>query len=121
MASKVANLPSPSEVRRSDLSRITAKAEVRFSDSPEILARKQQVGDYLNTARAALKWNLDELAAAVDRDPRLVKRWLAGDDNPPLHVLLSVPALWEKFVIAQAKDLPSCRVNTLISFEEKSA
>lgn len=114
MASTVAPLPSPGEVRRSDVSRVTAKADVRFSDEPVIHARKQQVGAWLDAARYALGWNLDELALALHKDARQVKRWIDGIDSVQLHAVVAVPALHREFVIAQARGLDACEVTTHI-------
>jgi glutathione S-transferase len=88
-----------------------AKANLRKAESADAL---KDIGECLDDARAELKWTLDRLAAELGRDPRQVRRWIAGDERTQVDVVFAVTELRAPFVVALAK-LAQCEVTTTIA------
>lgn len=86
------------------------KADLRKSESADAL---RELGTCLDDARSAVKWTLDQLAAELKRDPRQVRRWIAGEERTQVDVVFAVPELRKPFVIALAK-LAECSVETTV-------
>lgn len=84
-----------------------ARADVRKS------ASWADIGNCLEYARHAAGWNLDQLADALQRDPRQVRRWIAGEEQTQIAVVFGVPQLRAPFVIALAR-LAECDVETTV-------
>jgi ribosome-binding protein aMBF1 (putative translation factor) len=87
-----------------------AKAEVRKAENDEIQA---EIGGCLDYARREVGWTLDQLAAELGRDPRQIRRWIAGEETLQMHVAWKVQALRQPFVIALAK-LAACAIEVVI-------
>jgi hypothetical protein len=77
-----------------------AKADLR---KPETRAYWAEIGGCLDSARRAAGWNLDELSAELKRDPRQVRRWIAGEEQTQIAVVFAVEALRAPFVVALAR------------------
>jgi hypothetical protein len=67
-----------------------AKADLRKAENVE---KPADIGGCLDFARNYVGWNLDQLAAALKRDPRQVRRWIANEENIQLGVVWKVKAL----------------------------
>lgn len=88
-----------------------ASADLRKSETRDFLA---DIGSCLNVARHSVGWNLDELANALGRDPRQVRRWIAGEERTQLDAIWAVPALRAPFVVALAQLAEGCQVETVV-------
>ena len=80
---------------------------------PEMRRYWAEIGACLDEARRVVGWTLDQLAGEVKRDPRQVRRWLAGEEQTQLAAVFSVASLRQPFVIALAR-LADCEVITEI-------
>jgi ribosome-binding protein aMBF1 (putative translation factor) len=87
-----------------------AKAGIRKAENDEIQA---EIGGCLDYARREVGWTLDQLAAELGRDPRQIRRWIAGEETLQMHVAWKVQALRQPFVIALAK-LAACAIEVVI-------
>jgi ribosome-binding protein aMBF1 (putative translation factor) len=87
-----------------------AHADLR---KPDIRDFQAEIGRCLESARNEQGWTLEQLSAALHRDPRQVRRWIAGDERVQLDVVFAVPELREPFVVALAK-LARMKVTTTI-------
>ena len=116
MGTSVMNVAAPAPRVIPDVRPRMAKADLRKADSADSL---RELGACLDDARAAVKWTLDQLAAELGRDPRQVRRWIAGDERTQVDVVFGVPALRQPFVIALAK-LAECDVITTISVRRQA-
>jgi hypothetical protein len=88
-----------------------AKADLRKAENVE---KPADIGGCLDFARNYVGWNLDQLAAALKRDPRQVRRWIANEENLQLAAVFKVPQLRGPFVIALAKLTPDCEIDTVV-------
>lgn len=118
MADSVAVAEAPRHLLRSETRPSVAKAHLR---KPETADFRAEIGACLDRARFALGWNLDELATALKRDARQVKRWITGDERVQMDAVLSVPELHAEFVIALAGAHDALRVSTTIVIERRRA
>ncbi len=84
--------------------------DLRKSESRAFWA---EIGGCLDAARRDVGWNLDQLADALKRDARQVRRWIAGEEQTQTAVVFSVPLLRKPFVVALAK-LAQCEVETTV-------
>jgi len=87
-----------------------AKATLRKPESRRFWA---ETGACLDEARRVVGWTLEQLAQEVARDPRQVRRWIAGEEQTQLAVVFAVEPLRQPFVVALAK-LANCEVVTEI-------
>jgi len=92
-----------------------AKAGLRKTEEGALL-----VGRALQRAASLLGWSLKELAAAVNRDPRQVARWIGGAERAPLDVLWDVADLRQPLVIALAESCEDIDVVTEIRVRRRA-
>jgi glutathione S-transferase len=93
------------------------KADLRKAENALLL---RAIGGCLDDARAEVKWTLDQLAAALGRDPRQVRRWIAGEERTQVDVVFAVEALRAPFVVALAR-LAQCEIETTVRIRKVSA
>jgi ribosome-binding protein aMBF1 (putative translation factor) len=106
--------------------RVLSDVEPRMAKAALIDVRKSEtrmnwaaIGGCLDFARRDAGWNLEQLAAALDKDARQVRRWIAGEEQTQLAVVFAVRELQQPFVIALAK-LAACDVTTQISIRRSA-
>lgn len=81
-----------------------------------------EVGLAINAARLMLGWSLKELAAAVDRDPSQVGRWINGIETPQFHALFGVEVLRAPLVIALARLADQdIRIDTVLTVRRRAS
>lgn len=73
-----------------------AKADLRKAETVDI-------GGCLDHARRVVGWNLDELAHALGKDARQVRRWLDGGERVQMDAVFAVPELRAPFVVSLAE------------------
>ena len=66
-------------------------------------AETVDIGACLDHARRVAGWNLDELAHALGKDARQVRRWIDGRERVQMDAVFAVPELRAPFVIALAE------------------
>ena len=81
----------------------------RASTSPSRFCRHAT-----HAARSEARWNLEQLAAALRRDARQVRRWIANEETVQLQVVMTVPELRRPFVIALARQTKCFAIRTVI-------
>lgn len=109
-ASSSSRHPELAEIRASRL----AKADLRKTDiEPRVL-----VGRAIQRAASLVGWTLKELAGAVDRDPRQVARWIAGDERPHFDALFGVEELRQPLAQALA-EMAGCSVRVVVEMETR--
>jgi len=111
MPASVANEPARghrelAEIRPSG----QAKADLRKAETPDF---KALCGGAIRRASLMVGWSLKELAAALDKDPRQVARWLDGSETPQFHALFAIECLRHPLVIALA-EMAHADVETVI-------
>ena len=77
---------------------VMVKATVRKREVEPV-----DIGFCLDVARRKVGWNLDELAHALGKDARQVRRWISGDERTQMDVVFSVEQLRAPFVVALAE------------------
>jgi ribosome-binding protein aMBF1 (putative translation factor) len=87
---------------------------------PDKHVSSAQIGACLEAARHAAGWNLDQLAHALDKDPRQVQRWIDGKEHAQIVAVFNVPELQAPFVIALAALAPGCDIVTTISIRKRA-
>lgn len=100
MKASVANESAVTHRVITDVRPEMARADLRSAEKRDLLAG---IGSCLDYARSEVRWNLDELAAALKRDARQVRRWIAGEERTQVDVVFGVPELRAPFVIALAR------------------
>jgi ribosome-binding protein aMBF1 (putative translation factor) len=118
-----ATLPTSSASRHrvlSDVEPRMAKAALADVRKPDTRMNWAEIGACLDYARRDAGWNLEQLAAALDKDARQVRRWIAGEEQTQVAVVFAVRELQQPFVIALAK-LAACEVTTHISISRRTA
>lgn len=90
-----------------------AKAALADVRKPEIRQIWAGIGACLDEARRVVGWTLEQLAQELGRDPRQVRRWIAGEEQTQVAVVFAVEPLRQPFVVALAK-LAQCEVITEI-------
>lgn len=88
-----------------------AKALLRKADTA---IWREQIGRAIERAMSLVGWSLKEFAAAVDRDPRQVARWLDGSERPQLDAVFAVERLRQPLVQALG-ELAGAEVQTVIT------
>ncbi len=83
-----------------EIDRKPIKADLRKPESEDAL---KELGECLDFARRAVGWNLEQLAGAMDRDPRQVQRWIDGKERVQIDTVFRVPQLRQPLVIALAR------------------
>jgi hypothetical protein len=90
------------------------RASLRKSENSEVPEENtQDIGGCLDYARRQVGWNLDELSAALKRDARQVRRWIANEETVQVQTVFKVPALRVPFALALAK-LANCEIETVV-------
>lgn len=120
------SIASPARARLPERTEMQLKADLRKADTArDPLADRRIVGRAIQRARSLLGWSLKQLAGAVDRDPRQVARWEAGDDREraPIDLLWGVAEFRKPLVIAlaEATDDSGVQVITQISIRTRKA
>ena len=95
-----------------DLQPRMAKADLRKA---ETVNYREQIGQAIQRATSLIGWTLKELAGHVNRDPRQVARWIAGQERAQLDVLWEVEELRGPLVLALAELSQQAEVVTTIS------
>jgi ribosome-binding protein aMBF1 (putative translation factor) len=90
-----------------------AHADLR---KPETRDFQAEIGQCLFRARSWVGWNLEQLAAALKRDPRQVRRWEAGEERTQVDVVMGVLELRQPFALQIAR-LAGARVTHSADFE----
>jgi ribosome-binding protein aMBF1 (putative translation factor) len=93
-----------------DVKPVMAKATVRLS---EVRNFQAEIGACLNAARNALGWNLDELAHALGKDARQVRRWISGEERTQVDVCFACDAIRAEFGIRLAA-LSGAEIETVV-------
>ncbi len=86
-----------------------ARASLRIEDWRSLL------GAAIDQAFRVVGWSRKEAAAALDRDPAQIARWIHGTERPQFDTLFAVEALRAPLVIALARLTEGCDVTTHIS------
>ena len=111
MSAIVANRHTSAHRVIPDLPARMVKADLRKAENVEIPV---DIGACLDAARSEARWNLEQLAAALRRDARQVRRWIANEETVQLQVVMTVPELRRPFVIALARQTKCFAIRTVI-------
>lgn len=90
-----------------------ARMDLRKAETRDFQA---EIGACLFRARSWLGWNLEQLAAALKRDARQVRRWEAGEERTQVDVVMSVNELRQPFALQIAR-IAGARVTQSADFE----
>jgi ribosome-binding protein aMBF1 (putative translation factor) len=90
------------------------KADLRKAENRDFRA---EVGACLFRARTLLGWTLEQLASALDRDARQVRRWESGEERVQVDVVMAHDELREPFGFFLAK-LSGADVRVSVDFRK---
>lgn len=117
MSSTIAHRTAKSQRLLPEKSGGQLHADVRKPESEDAMA---EIGGCLDFARRAVGWSLKELAAALHRDERQVKRWMDGAETTNLAAVFAVTLLRAPFVIALARLAGECEEETTLRFKRRA-
>lgn len=117
MERKVSPAPSARQRVIADIQPAMAKAVLRKTESDDSL---KEFGEALDFARRMEGWTLDQLARELKRDPRQVRRWIAGEERTQAEWVRKFPTLWQWFLIALARGVDTCEECTTLVFRRRA-
>lgn len=114
MGQKVSNAMVPSQRVLPDKADRMARGVLRKPESEDAL---KEFGEALDFARRMEGWTLDQLARELNRDPRQVRRWIAGEERTQYEYVRGFPALWQWFLIALTRGVDNCEAEVTLRFK----